>query len=63
MKIDLDVVNLDADDVIGDRGWEYWKRERDVLSEHSTELLGPGDEAGFEAHFSARMSTNKLQVG
>jgi len=38
-KIVLDTINLDAEYIPGDIGWEYWKKEGDPLPERTINLL------------------------
>ncbi|RLF61692.1 MAG: isocitrate/isopropylmalate dehydrogenase family protein, partial [Thermoplasmata archaeon] len=38
-KIVLDRINLDAEYIPGDVGWEFWKKEGDPLPDRTIELL------------------------
>jgi 3-isopropylmalate dehydrogenase len=42
-KIVLDVINLDAEYIHGDIGWEFWKTEGDPLPERTVKLLKETD--------------------
>lgn len=42
-KIILDVINLDAEYIRGEIGWEFWKKEGDPLPERTLELLKETD--------------------
>ena len=48
-KIILDVVNLDAEYIHGDIGWEFWKNEGNPLPDRTIELLKESDCALFGA--------------
>jgi 3-isopropylmalate dehydrogenase len=48
-RIVLDAVELDADYLSGDIGWEFWKREGDALPPRTIELLQHVDAAVFGA--------------
>ncbi|MFQ5453064.1 MAG: isocitrate/isopropylmalate family dehydrogenase, partial [Candidatus Zixiibacteriota bacterium] len=45
----LDKINLDAEYIHGDIGWEFWKEEADPLPERTIELLKNTDCALFGA--------------
>jgi 3-isopropylmalate dehydrogenase len=42
-KIVLDVINIDAEYIPGDVGWEFWKNEGDPLPERTIQLLRETD--------------------
>ena len=42
-RIVLDVIDLDAEYIPGDVGWEFWKREGDPLPERTIQLLKETD--------------------
>ncbi len=48
-KIVLDKLNLDADFIPGDIGWEFWRKEGDAFPERTIELLKNVDAAMFGA--------------
>jgi 3-isopropylmalate dehydrogenase len=48
-KIILEKLNLDADYIHGDIGWEFWRKEGDALPERTVELLRNVDAAMFGA--------------
>ncbi len=48
-KIVLDKINLDAEYIHGDIGWEFWKKEGNPLPERTIKLLGNVDAALFGA--------------
>ena len=48
-KIVLDKINLDAEYIHGDIGWEFWKKEGNPLPDRTVELLGNVDAALFGA--------------
>jgi 3-isopropylmalate dehydrogenase len=48
-KIVLDKVNLDAEFIHGDIGWEFWCKEGDALPQRTIELLQNVDSALFGA--------------
>jgi 3-isopropylmalate dehydrogenase len=48
-RIVLDRINLDADYLHGDIGWEYWCAEGDALPQRTIDLLGRVDAALFGA--------------
>jgi 3-isopropylmalate dehydrogenase len=48
-KIILEKLNLDADYIHGDIGWEFWCKEGDALPERTVELLRNVDAAMFGA--------------
>ncbi|MFP4369795.1 MAG: isocitrate/isopropylmalate dehydrogenase family protein [Bacteroidota bacterium] len=49
LKIVLDKIELDAEYIHGDIGWEFWKQEGDPLPERTIELLKNVDAAMFGA--------------
>jgi isocitrate dehydrogenase (NAD+) len=48
-KIVLDRIQLDAEYIDGDIGWEFWRREGDALPQRTTDLLKNVDAALFGA--------------
>ena len=48
-KIILDTVNLDAEYIHGDIGWEFWKKEGNPLPDRTIEMLKETDCALFGA--------------
>ena len=48
-RIVLDAINLDAEYIHGDIGWEFWRREGDPLPQRTIDLLGTVDAAIFGA--------------
>ncbi len=48
-KIILDTINLDAEYIKGDIGWEFWKKEGNPLPERTVDLLNKTDCALFGA--------------
>src|SRR5690349_7939571 len=48
-RIVLEKLNLDAEYIHGDIGWEFWCREGDALPERTVRLLGEVDAALFGA--------------
>jgi isocitrate/isopropylmalate dehydrogenase len=48
-KIVLNKINLDAEYIDGDIGWEFWRQEGDALPERTIDLLGRVDAAMFGA--------------
>jgi 3-isopropylmalate dehydrogenase len=48
-KIILDKINLDAEYIHGDIGWEYWCKEGDALPQRTIDLLNKVDAAMFGA--------------
>ena len=48
-KIVLDAINLDAEYIHGDIGWEFWKTEGNPLPDRTVELLKETDCALFGA--------------
>jgi isocitrate/isopropylmalate dehydrogenase len=48
-RIVLDRLNLDAEFIPGDVGWEFWKNEADPLPQRTIDLLGRVDAALFGA--------------
>jgi 3-isopropylmalate dehydrogenase len=61
-KIVLDAVKLDADYVLGEIGWEYWKREGSALPERTVELLSTVDAALFGAITSKPVKTAEAEL-
>lgn len=61
-KIVLDAVKLDANYVIGDIGWEFWKREGNALPERTVELLSTVDAALFGAITSKPAKTAEAEL-
>ena len=61
-KIVLKGIELDAEYVEGDIGWEFWRREGDALLERTIELLKNVDAALFGAITSkpAKSATAEL---
>jgi isocitrate dehydrogenase (NAD+) len=48
-RIVLDAVNLDAEYLLGDIGWEFWRREGDAFPQRTIDLLSRVDAAMFGA--------------
>jgi 3-isopropylmalate dehydrogenase len=48
-RVVLDAVNLDADYIHGDIGWEFWRREGDALPQRTMDLLKQVDASMFGA--------------
>lgn len=48
-KIVLDKINLDAEYIKGDIGWEFWSKEGDALPQRTIDLLNKVDAALFGA--------------
>src|SRR5512145_878382 len=48
-RLVLDAVDLDAEYIHGDIGWEFWCREGDALPQRTIDLLGSVDAALFGA--------------
>ncbi|MEX1129821.1 MAG: isocitrate/isopropylmalate dehydrogenase family protein [Vicinamibacterales bacterium] len=64
-RLVLDGIDLDAEYVHGDIGWEFWRREGDALPERTIELLGSVNTALFGAITSkpARQAEAELPSG
>ena len=59
-KIILDVINLDAEYIRGEIGWEFWKKEGDPLPERTLELLKETDCCLLvQSHQNQRMKLQK----
>jgi isocitrate dehydrogenase (NAD+) len=61
-KIVLDKLELHADYIHGDIGWEFWCREGDALPERTIDLLGNVDAAMFGAITSKPVKAAELQL-
>ena len=61
-KIVLDKLELDADYIHGDIGWEFWCREGDALPERTIDLLGNVDAAMFGAITSKPVKAAELEL-
>ena len=62
-KIVLDKVQLDADYIHGDIGWEFWCNEGDAFPKRTVDMLGTVDAAMFGAITSkpARLAERELK--
>jgi len=61
-KIVLDKLELHADYIHGDIGWEFWCREGDALPERTIDLLGNVDAAMFGAITSKPVKAAELEL-
>jgi isocitrate/isopropylmalate dehydrogenase len=61
-KIVLDKLNLDADLIHGDIGWEFWCKEGDAFPERTIELLKNVDAAMFGAITSKPVKAAELEL-
>ena len=61
-KIVLDKVNLDADYIHGDIGWEFWCKEGDSFPARTIELLKKVDAAMFGAITSKPVKTAEAEL-
>ena len=61
-RIVLDAINLDAEYIHGDIGWEFWRREGDPLPQRTIELLGTVDAAIFGAITSKPMKAAEAEL-
>ncbi|MFN0157152.1 MAG: isocitrate/isopropylmalate dehydrogenase family protein [Bacteroidota bacterium] len=61
-RIVLDAVNLDADYVHGDIGWEFWCREGDAFPRRTIELLQRVDAAMFGAITSKPVKSAEAEL-
>ena len=61
-RIVLDAVNLDADYLHGDIGWEFWCREGDAFPQRTIELLKHVDAAMFGAITSKHVQAAEAEL-
>src|SRR5512132_15644 len=61
-KIVLEKLNLNAEYIHGDIGWEFWCREGDALPERTIDLLGNVDAAMFGAITSKPVRAAELEL-
>src|SRR5574339_1173013 len=61
-KIVLEKLNLDAEYIHGDIGWEFWCKEGDALPERTVELLRNVDAAMFGAITSKPVKAAELEL-
>jgi 3-isopropylmalate dehydrogenase len=61
-RIVLDKLNLDAEYIYGDIGWEFWRQEGDALPERTLRLLESVDAAMFGAITSKPVKAAELEL-
>lgn len=61
-KIVLDKLNLDAEYIHGDIGWEYWCKEGDAFPQRTIDLLNSVDAAMFGAITSKPVKTAEAEL-
>ena len=61
-KIVLDKLNLDADSIHGDIGWEFWCQEGEALPQRTVDLLQRVDAAMFGAITSKPVKAAQLEL-
>ena len=61
-KIVLDKLDLNAEYIHGDIGWEFWRREGDALPERTVDLLKNVDAAMFGAITSKPVKAAELEL-
>src|SRR5512133_3175356 len=61
-KIVLDKLNLDAEYIHGDIGWEFWCKEGDALPDRTVHLLENVDAAMFGAITSKPVKAAELEL-
>jgi len=62
-RIVLDNLNVDAEYIPGDVGWEFWKNEGDALPQRTIDLLGTADAAMFGAITSKPVKAAEAELG
>ncbi|HPD33260.1 MAG TPA: isocitrate/isopropylmalate family dehydrogenase, partial [Candidatus Kapabacteria bacterium] len=61
-KIVLDKIDLDAEYIKGDIGWEFWCKEGDALPQRTIDLLKKVDAALFGAITSKPVKTAEMEL-
>jgi 3-isopropylmalate dehydrogenase len=61
-RIVLDRLNLNAEYIPGDIGWEFWRREGDALPKRTIDLLKQVDAALFGAITSKPVKTAEAEL-
>ena len=61
-RIVLDAINLDAEYILGDIGWEFWRKEGDALPKRTLDLLDTVNAALFGAITSKPMKAAESEL-